>query len=332
MVLQVGLNAQQTSIPIKFVQRSIEVTFILGPPSAGQPSPSFSGNSNQVTLSGLRISARIIKAGGRSMGEAQLQIYGMTLSLMNQLSTLGQRIQLVPRNGIIVKAGDLGGTLATVFQGTITQAWADFQGIPDVPFHVEAHTGLAQAVISAPPTSWPSNSDVATIMNSLATNANLAFENNNVKQTIPTSYFTGSVRDQIMQCKETAGINAFIDYGNLSNNGTLIIWPKNGSRGGFIPVISPETGMVGYPSFTAMGIVVKSLFNPSIGYGGKIQIQSSAIPTNPGTTIPKATLPANGIWAVYKLDHDLESQVPHGKWFSEIGAYNPAFTPPAPTA
>ena len=309
-------NRNTVAIPNKFVQRKINVTFQLAPASAGQPSPKFTGTqSNQVTISGLRLSAKIVKAGGRSMGTAQLQIYGMTLQLMNDLSTLGIRIQMVPRNGLIVTAGDNDGGMATVFQGNITSAWADFQSAPDVPFHVEAHTGLPQAVINVPASSYQGSTDVATIMSSLATLAGLAFENNNVQQKINCPYLPGSARDQIAKLAKDAGINWFIDSGTTNNAGTLIIWPKNGSRGGQIPLISPETGMVGYPCYTAMGIIVKTLFNPAIGYGGQIKVQSSLTP-------------ANGTWAVYGLDHDLDAQVPNGQWFSTILAYNPKFNPP----
>jgi hypothetical protein len=74
------------------------------------------------------------------------------------------------------------------------------------------------------------------------------------------------------------------------------------ARAGDPVLISPETGMVGYPTFVSPNIVVKALFNPNVKYQGLIQVQSELTP-------------ACGMWKVIKLDLDLEASVPHGKWF-----------------
>jgi hypothetical protein len=52
---------------------------------------------------------------------------------------------------------------------------------------------------------------------------------------------------------------------------------------------------------------VKALFNPNVKYQGLIQVQSELTP-------------ACGIWKVIKLDLDLESGVPHAKWFLTANA------------
>jgi hypothetical protein len=88
-----------------------------------------------------------------------------------------------------------------------------------------------------------------------------------------------------------------------------------GARGGTAVLVSPKTGMHGYPSYTIDGIFVRTLFNPSILFQSTIEVQSELTP-------------ACGIWAVQRLDHDLDSLVPHGKWFSSINAYPLGVTPP----
>jgi hypothetical protein len=72
--------------------------------------------------------------------------------------------------------------------------------------------------------------------------------------------------------------------------------------------------MIGYPTYTAYGIMLRSLYDPTIGFGQKIQVQSSVLTT--------------GEWAVYGLSHHLESQTPNGKWETEILAYNPKHPTP----
>src|SRR4051812_34837144 len=104
---------------MSFVQRLIDVTFTL-------QSKLFEGTGdNQVKLSGHRVSAKIVKAGGSSMSTAILEIYGMNPSHMRQLSTLGMKIILAQRNFVTVEAGDADNGMSIVFQGTITNAWAD---------------------------------------------------------------------------------------------------------------------------------------------------------------------------------------------------------------
>jgi hypothetical protein len=86
----------------------------------------------------------------------------------------------------------------------------------------------------------------------------------------------------------------------------MAIVPKSGARGSLVPVISAATGMVGYPVYTGPGTIrAKSLYNPTVQFLGKIQIDS-------------IIKPATGIWRVVQLSHSLEAQVPNGDWFTDI--------------
>lgn len=281
-------------------RRVIDVTFTLGEGTFG------TSGQNIVKLSGLRIHAKIVKAGGPSMGTASLQIYGMKLALMNQLSTLGMAITLVRRNVVTVMAGNEGELPATVFVGTVTNAWSDFAAAPEVPFHVEAHTGLIEAVAPVPSSSYSGSADVATIMGNLATQMGIAFENNGVDVKLSNPYFSGSGRAQAQSVAEAAGIEWVID------NGKLAIWKPGSARGGEVPLISAATGMRQSPSYTSKGVAVTTLFNPSIGYGGAVEIDSFLDP-------------AKGRWIIYMLDHDLAANVPRGPWFTNIQAARPGF-------
>ena len=286
-----------------FVRRKINVTFTLAQGTFAE------SGKNTVTLSGLRTQVRCIKAGGPSMSTLNMMVFGMTKSIMNRLSTLGMIINLIPRNTVTVEAGDDEGGMGTVFMGTITNAYPDFNAMPDVGFFVEAHTGLIESVELAQPTSYRGAARVDVIMSGLASRMQLAFENGGVDVVLANPYFSGSLRNQAMACAEAAGINWVID------NGVLAIWPKNKSRGGLVPLVSADTGLVGYPSYTAQGISLKTLFNPSIGFGSKIKVQSDLDR-------------ANGTWAVYSLAHSLDAEFPKGQWFSDLGAYNPDFASP----
>jgi hypothetical protein len=279
------------------VERLIDISFKL---ATGNFTES---GSDVVTVSGLRTTAQIAKAGTTAM-QAHLRIYGMTLSLMNKLSTLGVQINLLARNTVTISAGDADTGMGIIFVGTVTMAWIDFQGMPEVAFDVSAQAGAAEAVIPTPPASFNGAADVVTIMSGLAAKMQLTFENSGVSGQLSNPYLPGSLVDQARACAEAGGFMWAID------NGKLAIWPRNGSRGGAIPLVSPATGMIGYPTYTAVGIMLRTLFNKSINFGGQIQVDSSLAP-------------AKGTWAIYAIDHELESMMPNGAWFSTIGAYNP---------
>lgn len=282
-----------------FKERLLKATFVLGQGTFGD------SGKNQSTLAGLRMSARINRAGGPGMSTMSLDVWGMTSSMMNQLSTLGMVATTLRRNSVTVEAGDSDG-MSTVFQGTITDGHPDFAGAPDVPFRVQAHTGLIDSVAPSDPHSYPNGTDAAKVLASIATKMGVQFENNGVSVALPEgTYYSGSLRNQALQVVKDAGITW-----NGMEDGTLAIWMPGQSRGGSAPLVSPETGLVGYPSYTSNGIALRTIFNPAIGFGKKIVVKSS---------LPAAS----GTFVLYDLNHTLECKLPHGAWFSDLQAAPP---------
>jgi hypothetical protein len=140
----------------------------------------FSEGGNSANLpDGLKMIAYVEHAGGLSDGTLDLTIYGMTRSLMNQLSTLGMQINLVPKNLITLTAGEPG-KMSTAFIGYIIAAYADFNASPDVAFHITAHTLGPFGAQPLEPSSFKGSADVATVMSGFATKMGLRFENNGV--------------------------------------------------------------------------------------------------------------------------------------------------------
>lgn len=299
-----------------FIRREIDIRFQLGQTTAGgQPTPTRQqfgpDGSDVVELKGLRVSANIVKSGTPSGSTANLRIYGMKLDTMNKLATLGMVYNQMKRNVVTVLAGDLGANKSIVFVGSITQAWIDFGGMPDVAFHVEALSQGDENVTTTGPTSVKDSVDVAQQMKSFADKMGLTFENSGVDARLPPSYFYGSLPAQAAACARAAGINYFVD------NKVLAIWKQGKSRAGTVPLINVQTGLVGYPSFTAWGIMLKTLFNPDVRFQADIKLETSL------TSL--TTLNADGIWTVYYIDHQIEAQVPNGGWFTTLGCYNKKF-------
>lgn len=312
-----------------FVQRSLRATITLGPaisgPNAGQQ-PTFPGGSNQVVVSGdggeppgYRMTAAVTKTGGRGLTTAQVRIFGLPLSLMNRLSTLGLPVAYyVGRNLITLEAGDAESGMAVVFQGTIYQAWADLDQQPLTAFNILAQASAFDGAAPAAPTSFPGPFDVATAMASFAERSNppLVLENTGVVAKLPPSYFSGSLLHQIQKCAEAADVSYIVD------NGKLAIWPKGQARGASIPLIaasasgSPGTpgSLVGYPRYTSQGVALRTLYTPTIDFGCKIEVKSSVTP-------------ANGTWVVFRLLLNLAAQQPDGPWFCDLEAARPQVFP-----
>jgi hypothetical protein len=251
------------------------------------------------TQSGKRVSCRIVNAGSPSMGTADIAIYGMTLSDMNALSTIGTQFNQIGKNRVSIYAGDSDQSMKLAFQGTIYMAWMDGQAQPEVPFRVNAYGGLYEAVAKADPTSVQGTADVAQVIQQIAQQAGLQFENNGVNVKLSNPYLPGTAREQILNIARAAGIEWTIE------NGTVAIWDSAKGRQGRNVTLSPETGLVGYPSFNQAAIIARSVYNPEIVLGSQVTIQSQI-------------KPASGTWNVVNVVHEIESEMPNGAWFTVV--------------
>jgi hypothetical protein len=279
-----------------FVKRRIDVTISLAEGQFGET------QGPDVTLSGLRAKASIVTYNGDAQGQMQLRVNGLPLSMINQLTTVGPIMQQRRDNRILVAAGNDGGAMSTVYQGTFASAFGEFQSAPDVAFNITALSASLQAVKPVNAISFRGPTDAATVIQGIAQTMGFAFENNGVTAQLSSPYFSGTAYEQLKSCARAANIYFTVD------RGTVAIWPKTAARTGDPIPISPATGMVGYPVFSGNGIGLTTEFNPDLKLGGQVNVNSSI-------TV------ANGIWNVFSIVHELESEMPGGAWFSHIGCY-----------
>jgi hypothetical protein len=310
-----------------FVQRKIEIAVKLAQRTGGNQPATFAGTgSDTVTLRDHRCSVRISNSGGQAGSRASISVWGMTPSLMNQLSTLGMVIQQVPQNTLTVAAGDDASGMSTRFVGTITDAYGDYNAAPDVPFIFECLAGAAENVIPFPASSYPGAADVATILSAIAQRAGWGFENSGVNVVLSRPYLAGSALDQVRRVAEAARINAQLVVGagqsSAGPGNVLAIWPRYGTRSALgVPLLAPKPNgqMISYPSYTQQGIMVKNLFDPRLAMGGQFRLE---------TSLPQTS--KSGIWNIFKLDEALDALLPKGHWMSTVYGYNPQFPAPIP--
>jgi hypothetical protein len=254
--------------------------------------------NDQITLQGFRASVDIDKAGGNQMGTLHARIYGVAQQDTNAVTSLLWKPDQYKPNTIVVTAID-GDQQSQVFAGNIVQAWGNYQSQPDVFLEIQAQTAYVNQLRPVAPRSFNGTVDVATIAAQLASAMGYTFENNGVTTPLSNVYLPGTAMDQLKSLVRAAGCNFYLD------DTVVAIYPRGTSRAGLIPLISPQSGLVGYPIFDGTGVNFQCLFNPSVRFGGSVQLQ---------TSIPRAS----GQWAVQCVGHRLESEKPGGAWFSTV--------------
>lgn len=255
-------------------------------------------DNDQITLEGYRAIADIDKAGGMMMGTLRARIYGVTQDDMNSITTLQWKPREIIPNTVEVYAID-GDTETLVFAGNIVNAWGDYQTMPDVYLRLQAQSAFINQLKPVPPRSFKGAIDVASVMGQIAKDLGYNFENNGVSASLTDVYLPNTGLEQAKDLAHAANVDLYLD------DKTLAITPANRPRGELIPEISAESGLIGYPTFDGIGVNFKTLFNPSVTFGGRIKLV---------TDIQQA----KGEWIVTSIGHRLESEKPGGAWLSNV--------------
>jgi len=253
---------------------------------------------NQITLQGYRAEADIELAGGLQMGNLRARIYGMAESDMYSATMYPFKLPEFRQNTIIVYAVD-GDSESIVFAGNIFKAWANYSSPPDIYFEIQAQAAISSALEAVRPRSFKGGADVAEVMKTIAESMGYVFENNDVNVKLSDVYLANTTLEQAKQLAKDAGIVLVID------GKTLAICPQGIPRKSFVPTISKDNGMIGYPSYDGTYMTFQTLFNPQINPLGLVKVETSF-------------LPAAGEWAVLSIQHMLESEKPGGVWMSSV--------------
>ncbi len=261
------------------------------------------GSANIIRLSGLRVQAHIKKIGQFGEGwRASLRIFGMLEADMNALSVLSFQASAVQLNKIRVSAGD-DQVMNQVFSGHIVNGWIDYNHAPEVCFVIEAMPDYYNRLCVAKPCSFPDKVDVSVAMRDLAGKMGYSLHDNKVNIKLPKGYFDNSLFKQAESIARQTNIVMIIE------DDVLTISPYRTPLGNRddVPVISPDNGLVGYPTFNKAGISFCCLFNPAIRYYHRVRVETRQ-------------KPVLGEWTVIAVQYQLESETPDGAWFCQVHA------------
>lgn len=293
---------------MSFVQRALSFIF------TRQDGSSFSSGAKSITLPpGLMAQVRITNAGMPGMGGAQTSIWGLTPSIMAELSTLNIRVTLQAKNYMTIRAMDGDGTnSSTAFFGGIRMSAPDYNRQPDPCLSLFAMAGVEVSTLPPVAQGYNGGVDLITVLQDLCSKAGYTLENNGVSGISVTNYSWGDPRSAILELRNQV-INQGVDIEfDIQGEKTVAVWylQKARSSPSGVPLISAGTAgaqgnMIGYPTFTEFGVDVRCVYNPGVRRGAQVQVQSS-IPT------------ASGLFRVDGVAHALDTQIPGGKWETTV--------------
>ena len=193
--------------------------------------------------------------------------------------------------------------MSQCFAGEIDTAYADFSGAPTIKMHIEAAAGSYPSLKASPPIAVKGSQSAASLIEQFAKESGYTFRNNGVSASVKNAVLNGSPVQKMRAVAGMVGCELLID-----DNVVKIQPYDKGLDEGNAVLMSKDSGMLGYPTFTSEGIKLRCLYNPAWQRGGMVGVK---------TVVPGA----EGTWKITKLSHSLvaNSNAP-SDWFSEVEA------------
>lgn len=259
-----------------------------------------STGTNVLELTDCRASAQI-QANARQATTANVKIWGMRLADMDAMTAAWIDPEAVRQNLMTVEA-DNGDGYRLIYTGQILEAQPDFSSAPEVPFQILSTIRYFQQIDVAEPLSFQGDVTAEFLGNYLAGKLGMDFAAApGVNATISNPNYGGSYWEQLLGVAMAARV-AFYFIGE-----TLVFAPPGQSyleRDAV--VLTPTTGLIGYPMYTANGLMMTSIFNPAFATAAAVEVRESLVRG------------VNGRWNIVSLTHHVESRIPNGKWITTL--------------
>lgn len=279
-----------------FTEKNLRVTITLADDSSTVFNTS---GDNTLILKDLRMTASIVQ-NARQATSMDLKIWGMLPKDMDALTVAFIDPDSL-RNNLVVLEADSGNGFRQVFQGTILEAQPDFQSAPNVSFQILGMISYFQQVSITPPLSYSGAVSIDTIGEHLAGLLGLSYVSGGATAVLTDQYIPGSVFDQLRAACEAANADFYFIGDSLVI--TPVLQPLAVEPA---VMLSPSSGLLGYPMYTRQGLMVQAIFDPAFACATPIEIQGSVV---------KGT---NGRWYPMSMQHDLSSNYPGGPWATSL--------------
>lgn len=282
-----------------FAPKRLRVTMIL----AGSNTIFPGTNSNTLTLVDMRMSAKV-QAVARLSTQADIRIFGMKQDDMNALTVAWANPPVVLDHLVILEANNTGRDdgWVQVFKGTMIEAQPDYRAMPDVSFNLVAVTGYFVKINPVAPTSYPFQVDIGVAAGDIIERMGppWVYVDGGADGVLSNPYFYGTLWDQLAQACQAANADFYVQGDEI-----LIVKAGQPRSSDSAVILSPQSGLIGYPMFERSGLNVNAIFDPAFLCGTALEIQS---------IVPNAS----GRWYPYSLYHVLEARTPRGMWMTQM--------------
>ena len=264
----------------------------------------FEDGNNVLIIDDLPMHVDIKKEGIPSFPEANITIWGLSMNKMKALSMKGHVMLQSYRNRVKIFAGDgEPSQLPLVFVGDEYFGAAQIDSQGEVRFDMKAFTGIFSAMTPSTPMSVKGSVPAADIIQQFATDAGFKFINQGVTTQVTDCVIYGDPMRKMRQVADAIGADLIVD------DDTITLLPIKEARRAPYLLVSPQTGLLGYPTINSTGITVTFLFNPAVRFNQTIHVES---------VIPMAT----GDHRVIRLQHSIDAnQNDGGQWQTTIESY-----------
>lgn len=250
----------------------------------------------KYTFSQNAMDVAIRKSGGGDLGEANINIYGLSTDTMKQIVWTNYRQLFQSWNQVIVQAGDADtpdSELPEIYYGDIMEASADLNGARPV-LHINARAGAYLSLKAESPLAINGSATVASIVKKIAEQNGYTFENNGVTQSIRDCVLNGSPLAKMQDAASHVKAYVYID------NGIVFLSPLSQERKNTAILINKDTGLIGYPRVSNNGITFTTNFNPQIQLQSKVSVES---------VVPST----DGVWLITSIAHTIKASNPNGQ-------------------
>ncbi len=261
----------------------------------------FQTGQNTLAVAGLRIISETQFAGGTYAPTCDMRVYGLLQSDMNKLTMLNFQPLGVQRNNVRLEASTDGLKWNEVFFGNIFESGPNYQSAPDVFLSVLGMSLYVDRIAPFAVSSYPTDStDVVQAISQIAKKIGVKVEPNDASGTLSKPYLPNTAVEQINTLVAHANLDLYVE------GGVIALTPKGVPRNTPTALLSPVSGLVGYPTLNNNGIKVTSYYRPDFRFGGTVRIE--------GCDVPKA----NGLWRICGQRHVLESERPGAQWLTHL--------------
>lgn len=258
-----------------------------------------SGN-NKLSIGNVKSSFRVGAYGDYGGTQAEITIFGLSADRLATLS--GQGIGV-----FTVDAGDtnidvyVGNT--KIYSGGIYASYANMNGQPETALIMNAVSGLGLKTSSSAAFSLPGSVSVYNMLAAICKVYGYGFKSPMVNSPIAQNpHYSGSPLDQIRDICLSHELN----YQVFDN--VLTVWPKGSAVDDVVPLVSEESGMIGYPVFSQYGITFQTQYSPLLAQGRDIELR---------TSLPNAS----GRYSLSIVEHFLSSWTEGGSWHTVCQGY-----------